>query len=150
MKYPNYILTLPIIYRSSHSPVADGEVGWFNHCMVYFLSSLPLLLVLFLVNIFGFWYNIRRHIRPKKKYSKKENITAWSTFFNSCLDDTIWWYYDSSWIPWRDILNMTNSHQGKILSYMMIIESLKLFVQTNALLVAGCPVVCGKYPRIMS
>ena len=31
------------------SPVADGEVGWFNHCMVYFLSSLPLLLILLLV-----------------------------------------------------------------------------------------------------
>ena len=32
------------------SPVKEGEVGWFNHCMVYFLSSLPLILLLLLVS----------------------------------------------------------------------------------------------------
>ena len=58
--------------------------------------------------------------------------------------------YDNITIVVFTFLNMTNSQQGKILTNKMIIKSFKLFVQINALLVAGCPVVCGKYPRIMS
>merc|ERR1712130_407098 len=57
-------------------PVNDGEVGWFNHCMVNFLSSLPLILVLLLVlpwclaSTFESCHKRRRSQQQKTKQSQ--------------------------------------------------------------------------------